>query len=473
MQKTRRCSMTFLDTRRTAKSYDEKLNAKPVNTRISHNTTLNNFEKFCQNEFGRSKEDVIDEFLNVEKYVVFTTIQKWIDWNIKNDKNPSTLVTWFSNLNTYFYYKGLELSQREIKEHLDFPKKLQEDLYGVQPEDLQKILKVSNFRYRCAILAQTATLMREGELMQIRKKHLVFDKDRILIKIPARFTKLRKARTVILSREATKPIMSKINKLDSEDLVWGSSEVKKDTKNYENAIRRYCKKVGLYDIYESNGRNKITSHSFRAFGITKISRHDENFAKMLAGQKGYLLQYDRLSDEEKLDLYMKFEEELAVDNSAKKQAELDKIRKEKSELEQEKENQELIQTQMDEIKRELEELKYGPAGRRNKYNQSRLDAPDTLEAKITTLGIPILLELLFPEEKKRDMMKEFENAELENRKPDLHKIFGSREMDEDNIRFLKKYLKKYPNKKDSIKSTNYVKPRLRIENFESMLPNHN
>jgi len=441
MPKTCRCPMTFLDTRRTAKSYEEKLDVKPANTRTSHNTALNNFEKFCQEEFGRSKEDVIDEFLNVEKYVIFTTIQKWINWNIKNNKNPSTLVTWFSNLNTYFYYKGLELSQREIKEHLDFPKKLQEDLYGVQPEDIQKILKVSNFRYRCAILAQTATLMREGELMQIRKKHLVFDKDRILIKIPAQFTKLRKARTVILSREATKPIISKINKLDSEDLVWGRSEVKKDTKNYENAIRRYCKKVGLYDIYESNRRNKITSHSFRAFGITKISRHDENFAKMLAGQKGYLLQYDRLSDEEKLNLYMKFEEKLAVDNSAKKQAELEKIRKEKSELEKEKENHELIKNQMNVMKQEIEDLKYGPIGRRNKYNQSRLDSPDTLEEQLYTIGLPLLVELVLPEEKKRDMMKEFEKAELENRKPDLHKIFGSREMDEDHIRFLKKYLK--------------------------------
>ena len=336
MQKTRRCFMTFLDTRRTSKSYEEKLNAKPENTRKSHYTTLNNFEKFCQEKFGRTKEDVIDEFLNVEKYVVFTTIQEWINWNIKNNRNPSSLITWFSNLNTYFYYKGLELSQREIKENLDFPKRLQEDLYGVQPEDIQKILKVANYRYRCAIMAQTATLMREGELMQIKKKHLVFDKDRILIKIPAQFTKLRKARTVILSREAAKPIMSKINKLDSEDLVWGRSVVQKDTKNYENAIRRYCKKVGLYDIYESNRRNKITSHSFRAFGITKISRHDENYAKMLAGQKGYLLQYDRLSDEEKLNLYIKFEEDLAIDNSAKKQAELDKVYKEKSKLEQEK-----------------------------------------------------------------------------------------------------------------------------------------
>ena len=85
----------------------------------------------------------------------------------------------------------------------------------------------------------------------------------------------------------------------------------------------------------------------------------------------------------------------------------------------------------------------------------------------------MLLELVFTEEKKRDMMKEFEKAELEYRKPDLHKIFGSRQMDEDNIRFLKKYITKHQHKKDSPKSTNCVKPRLRFENLEAMLPNHN
>ena len=170
---------------------------------------------------------------------------------------------------------------------------------------------------------------------------------------------------------------------------------------------------------------------------------------------------------------MKFEEKLAVDNSAKKQAELEKIRKEKSELEKEKENHELIKNQMNVMKQEIEDLKYGPIGRRNKYNQSRLDSPDTLEEQLYTIGLPLLVELVLPEEKKRDMMKEFEKAELENRKPDLHKIFGSREMDEDHIRFLKKYLKEQSKRKNPSKSTNYVRPRLRFENFEEILANHN
>ena len=106
-------------------------------------------------------------------------------------------------------------------------------------------------------------------------------------------------------------------------------------------------------------------------------------------------------------------------------------------------DQESFKDQIDTVKQELDELKYGPTGRRNKYNQERLNSIDTPEMKLITLGIPLLLELVFPEEKKRDMMKEFEKAELENRKPNLHKVFGSKEMAEEEMQFLKKFLKTY------------------------------
>jgi hypothetical protein len=46
-------------------------------------------------------------------------------------------------------------------------------------------------------------------------------------------------------------------------------------------------------------------------------------------------------------------------------------------------------------------------------------------------------------------------------------------MDDEEIQFLKKYLKENNAKKDSSKSTNYVKPRLRIRNLGTMLSNHN
>ena len=49
---------------------------------------------------------------------------------------------------------------------------------------------------------------------------------------------------------------------------------------------------------------------------------------------------------------MKFEEDLAIDNSAKKQAELDKVYKEKSELEKEKTKYVNLEKDFDEFKEE-------------------------------------------------------------------------------------------------------------------------
>ena len=75
--------------------------------------------------------------------------------------------------------------------------------------------------------------------------------------------------------------------------------------------------MGIRDKYETTGRNVITTHSFRAYFITKVNRQDPNLAKYFAGQKGYLQQYDRLTDAEKLALYMGFEPSLLVSDKAR------------------------------------------------------------------------------------------------------------------------------------------------------------
>ncbi len=75
----------------------------------------------------------------------------------------------------------------------------------------------------------------------------------------------------------------------------------------------------------SKDNNDINTHSFRAYGITKLSRHDPNFAKKLAGQKGYLDQYDRMSDDEKLELYQKYEYELTIDQTKKDKVKIEQL----------------------------------------------------------------------------------------------------------------------------------------------------
>jgi len=451
---------------RTKVTYLERISSKDKEVQDGIKAMMRNFENFSMEKYD--KLDIIPDMKEMKTEDVFDVLQSWINWN--QTISPGTVKGYFSKLKSYLHYNGIKLHPQDVKEELEFKRVVEEELYPLTRDDIQTIVKTLRYKQKTQYICQSSSLMRIGEMVQLRKKHLISDKKNIIVKIPATITKFKKGRTTFFSKEASRLLRPILQKIDDNDLVFGSTDNPKHAKiNSQLTLRKAIERTGLNMKYESTGRYMINTHSFRAYGITKISRHDPNFAKKLAGQKGYLLQYDRMTDDEKLNLYLKFEVDLVIDDSAKKQAELDKVYKEKSELEKERENQELIQTQMDKIKQELDEIKYGPIGRRNKYNQNRLDTPGM---KLATLGIPLLIELLFPEEKKRDMMKEFEKAEIENRKPNLHKIFGNKQMDEEQMQFLKKYIKEHPYKKDSSKSTNYMKPKLRL-NLEAMLPDYN
>ncbi len=460
--------MGIVQNPRNLQTFKTKLELKSKNTQAVYHDAFTNFGKFCIDKLDSNFEDVISDLKITTEETIYDTLQSWISWNADGNRSRNTIRTYLSCLNMYFHYRGIKLDNRDIKQNLTLPRIIHQELYGLSISDIKSILDVARYDKKTMYLCQLSSGMRTGEILQLRKSDLDLTTKRIMVKLRPSIAKGNKARTTFFSKEAGSMLRTILKRKADDDLIFGTdtSTITVVRQYNEQILVNYCKKVGLAEKYENSNRFKITSHSFRAFFITKLSRHDENFAKKLSGQTGYLLQYDRLNDEEKLEKYIEFENDLTIYSDNKTLTELEQLK-------QKQVDQDLIQTQMDEIKQEIEELKYGPTGRRNKYNQNYVNAPVPSEMKILTMAIPILLELLFPEEKKRDMMKEFEKAELEDRKPDLHKIFGSRQMDEDHIRFLKKFLREHRHKKDSSKSTNYVKPRLRIENLEAMLQNHN
>lgn len=166
-------------------------------------------------------------------------------------------------------------------------------------------------------MCQLSGLMRIGETVQLRKKHLRFFWIKHHGKNAPTIAKFKKGRTTFFSKEASRLLKPILRKLGEDDLVFGTNENHIYSElNVEQIMRRTLKKTGLDMRYESNNRFMINTHSFRSYGITKISRHDPNFAKKLAGQKGYLDEYDRMTDAEKLALYQKIEIDLIIDNTA-------------------------------------------------------------------------------------------------------------------------------------------------------------
>ncbi len=192
--------------------------------------------------------------------------------------------------------------------------------------------------------------MRVEETVQLKKKHFDTSEKRFMIKIPANLTKTKKARTVFISKEANSAVRPLLKKIDDDDQVFSKNK----NPHYavcaeEMTFKRILKNVGLVESYESSRTNKITMHSFRAYFFTKaVRKHDENYAHMMTGHGGYLMQYDRLTDDEKLKMYLELEPDLLIDDTVIKYTKSEEQQKKITELSQ-KDNQigELIQKQND------------------------------------------------------------------------------------------------------------------------------
>lgn len=317
--------MTIQKLARSRITFIERMKSKDPKTLRSYNQAINNFENFCMEKHG--KADIMTELKDSDHDDLYDFLQSWINWNSK--LAPSSIKIMFSSVKKYLYHRGIKLNQQDIHEELEFRKSIQEERYGLTLENIQTITKNMRYKHKTQFICQLSSLMRIGELTQLRKKHLIADKQNIKVKIPATIAKFKKGRTTFFSKEASRLLRPLLREINDDDLVFGI----KAESNLAQILRRILVKTGLDMRYESSSDFLINTHSFRAYGITKLSRHDQNFAKKLAGQKGYLDQYDRLTDDEKFDLYEKYEIDLIIDNSEKQKAAILELEGEKSELE--------------------------------------------------------------------------------------------------------------------------------------------
>ena len=70
-------------------------------------------------------------------------------------------------------------------------------------------------------------------------------------------------------------------------------------------------RTGLVDRYDTK-IHKITLHSFRSWRITKCNRIDSDFGNALGGHEKYMKRYNRFSDAEKCELFIKAEKSLSI-----------------------------------------------------------------------------------------------------------------------------------------------------------------
>jgi len=315
--------VTFLKTIRTWETYIQKIQSYPQTTLNLKEIVKNNFDRFCQENYKRSMDEVIQEMKQAEEDSVFDLLQEWINWN----DLPQSIRTYFAYLNPYFYYRGIKITTLDIKMNLNFGRVHEEELHGLSDEEYRMILEKASFDYKALFLLMGSSGMRPIEAINITKNDVEFDKERWIIHVPARWTKKKRAKTTFCSIEAMKflkPILR--GKNDTE--TWFNVH---STTGVDITFKRYCERVGLTKKY-GTGRQQINPMSFRAWFRTKMDRHDPNLSMKWAGQKYKNPTYDRMTVEEQLQKYMDFELDLLVYNTEKKDREIKNLREANEEL---------------------------------------------------------------------------------------------------------------------------------------------
>jgi len=306
--------------------FNVKLALKSDSTKRSAKFALDKYSIFCDKYHKSTPDKIISEIQDNQE--ALDILQQFVNWysvqKTQQGEKPSsrTVRIVFHIIRKYFRYMGIKIHSEDVKDDMELPTVLKKDKHGVKLEEIIKILENVSFRKKCLYLAQISSGMRIGELLQLRKKDLDLSTERITVHIPAENTKKRKGRITFFSKEFAKLYRFKINQMNDDQLLFTNNPRVRDAVNNETQNIQYVtKKVGL---------KNITTHSFRAYFITKMMRHDRNLSFMLTGQDGYLMEYDRLDAEEKLEKYIEYEGDLLIFEA---RPESDEIRDMKKEIE--------------------------------------------------------------------------------------------------------------------------------------------
>lgn len=348
---------SFLSKKRDEKSYEERLATIPEQTRRNKMYAIKVFEDFVRENYNKTIQDVIEELQMIRKTkdqdvydeALYGMLQEWINWNEKVGRGNYTIKVLFSNLRKYLFHVGIKTHEQDTKEFLRFGKKSREERYPLSQDTFKQIINgfARSPRLQALFLALGSSGMRIGEALNLQKKDLDFTTKRIKVNINTD-TKTRTGRTTYLSKETEKILRPLVEKLDSDDYIFSRKNQRLHDQSVRKSLNRLLDRIEFTDTYQSNNFRKITSHSFRAYFFTKAARkHGENYAHRIVGHGGYLMQYDRMTEDEKLEMYLELEPELAIFEQAKNELEISRLR-EKVDV-------------IDELKQEVQKLRKAQA----------------------------------------------------------------------------------------------------------------
>ena len=300
---------------------------------------LLSFDKFAFTKFGKDTiEQVIEDVKKLpesrHESVMIDLFQKYLHWK-HEDSKASTTVAYYQTALEYFAYHQLKINHYNLRRGITLPQDPKNMKYAVTLAEIRKLIDYSIPKRKALYTVLVSSGMRIGETLGLRKRDFDFSQDRICITIPGKLTKMKMQRQTYISKEAEYYLTPIIKRMNQDELVFTSNKNNKKAVDNEVLNFWYLRKKTELDVkYDDSKYHKISLHSFRSFFETQASNtHGLEYAHALIGHSGYLEQYYRLSEEDRLEKYIELEPKLTIGKDFRNEIKIQKLEIDKSELE--------------------------------------------------------------------------------------------------------------------------------------------
>ena len=292
---------------------------------------LSKFEKFCQQKYDLTTDQMIVKLQTFDENRLYLFLDNFVAF-LDENLHPKTIRTYFGFVRKYLRLQGVKTYLDDIKVLIQFPTIPVEERRPITRETIKKLLDNSKEKRRALYLTLISSGMRIGETTALRKRDFDFEKNPVQINIPSGITKKKYGRPTWISREAEVLVRKIVGRKKPDDLVFADNgDPIQALHNEEVDFSNLRKRCGLTERYPNSDRFLVNIHCFRAYCETKASHvHGEEFAHVLIGHTNYLKYYRKTIDE-RAELYKELESELLIYDESQKNAQIEKLQKEKSE----------------------------------------------------------------------------------------------------------------------------------------------
>jgi len=263
----------------------------------------------------------------LDKYYTFLS-----NYKRRNSKHyqSSTILQYVTTAKEFLNGEGCKIYHEDVKQRFKLPKITKVYEKGLTKETLNRLLRFANPKLATAILVVCSSGLRIGEVVQLRLSDIDLSTKPTTIIVRAETTKTRETRLTHLTSEATKALKDYLSKNKQDDYLFLiQKETNENEEQYAHSVRvsiqnlqkqllRLLRSVPDLNSKNSNGRNTIHFHAFRAWFKTQVTdAHQSDFAEALMGHSSLKLVYYRQNDKARARTYLDVEHALTIADTEK------------------------------------------------------------------------------------------------------------------------------------------------------------